>query len=270
MKKSIICFILCSICMAAAVYYYQSAHAFLNHITLASQTQNFDNTVLSEIMQERTITAWHESKNQIISAVENQRSCRADIIAIYGSSHYILPYGKNLQCEQRDGCIIGETLAEELFASHETEGQQIAYAGHTWRIYDVVEQPERLFLFEGSGLLNELTFDHINVPVENNIRLTAERFTSQYGISAQLSRLDFYSSLSWLAEMIPTKWSDFDGWKQNWKTKKQELQFVSSAQKNIIESLYLRNIRNCYYFLFAAFLLFCSIIKTSYRRRFFS
>lgn len=229
----------------------------MNSITLIAQDDSFDNDALTSIVQQEqdddeayTAAAWKESKNQTIVADENQRSCQTDVIAIYGSSRCILPYGKNLQLEQADGCIISETLAEELFASHQVEGQKISYGGYIWRICGVVRQPKRLMMIESSRLLDEMHFDHISIilPEKASRRLVSERFTSRYGLSAQLLRLDFYSNASWLAEMIPTKWSDFDGWKQSWNEKKQEMQFIAASEKSAIELLYLQYIKSCYHF----------------------
>lgn len=259
----IICVIVCAVGISLSIVQYSYARSFLNSMTFVAQDTCFDSDTLTQIVQPEaddeqayTAAAWHQSRNQTIIAEENQRSCQTDVIALYGASRCILPYGKNLQTDQRDGCIISEALAEELFASHQVEGQKINYAGHTWRICDVIKQPERLFLFEAAVLLEEIQFDHISVilPSDASRRLTAERFVSRYGLSAQLLRLDFYSSVQWLAEMIPTKWSDFDGWKQNWNEKKQEMQLVAAAEKSAVDLLYLQYVKHGYRFIGAAVL----------------
>lgn len=252
-----VCFIVCILCIAISINRYQYARSFLNNITLVSLDDAFDHDTLMQIVQpdkfnEETYTAaaWSERKNQTVVADENQRSCQTDVIAVYGSSRCILPYGKNLQTEQKDGCIISEQLAEELFASHQVEGQKISYAGRIWRICGVIRQPKRLVLLEGTELLDEIPFDHISITATDHVqrRLVAERFINRYGISAQMLRLDFYGSAAWLAEMIPTKWSDFEGWEQNWKDKKQDMQFMAGTEKSAIELLYLQYVKSSYRF----------------------
>lgn len=267
MRKSWVCCIFCLIvsvlCAVLSAFCFTYAHSFLNSMTFVTQDTRFDSETLTQIVQPEaddtqayTAAAWRQSTNQTITAEENQRSCQTDVIALYGVSRCILPYGKNLQTDQQDGCIISETLAEELFASHQVEGQKIQYAGYTWRICDVIKQPERLFVFEAAALLEDMQFDHISVILSDGAsrQLTAERFVSRYGLSAQLLRLDFYSSVQWLAEMIPAKWSDFDGWKQNWDEKKQEMQLTATAEKSAVDLLYLQSVKRGYLFAGAAVL----------------
>lgn len=251
----IFCLTASILCVLLAVFQYTYARSFLNSMTFVAQDTCFDNDTLTQIVQPEqddeqayTAAAWCQNRNQTIIAEENQRSCQTDVIAIYGASRCILPYGKNLQTNQRNGCIISEELAEELFASHQVEGQKINYAGYIWQICDVIEQPGRLFLFEAAALLEEIQFDHINVMLSGDAsrQLTAQRFVSRYGLSAQFLRLDFYSSVQWIAEMIPSKWSDFDGWKQNWDEKKQEIQMVAAAEKSAVDLLYLQYVERGY------------------------
>ena len=256
MKKRQVIFLftaaLCAACVALSVVQYRCARSFLHSMTFVTQDTSFDSDTLVDIVQPAqddeqayTAAAWYARTDQTITAVENQRSCQTDVIAVYGASRCVLPYGKNLQTDQRGGCIISEKLAEELFASHAVEGQEIVYKGTVWRICGVVKQPERLFLFEAASQLETMPFDHISVvlPSDASRQLTAARFMSKYGLSAQLLRLDFYSSVQWIAEIVPAKWSDFAGWEQNWNEKKQEIQLVSSAEKSAAEVLYLQQVK---------------------------
>lgn len=266
----IVCLLVCILCVVQAACWFTYAHSFLNSMTFVAQDTCFDSDTLTQIVQPDrddeqayTAAAWCQSTNQTITAEENQRSCQTDVIALYGASRCILPYGKNLQTDQRDGCIISETLAEELFASHQVEGQKIQYAGYTWRICDVIKQPERLFVFEAAAGLEDMQFDHISVRLSDGAsrQLTAERFVSKYGLSAQQLRLDFYSSVQWLAEMIPAKWSDFDGWKQNWDEKQQQMQLTAAAEKSTVDLLYLQSVKRGYLFAGAAVLMLLLFLR---------
>ena len=76
-----------------------------------------------------TFTAWTEQKNQTVRATINERSSNADILLLCGDSHSVLPWGKNLPESDTEGCILGASLAEQLFGGTEVEGQQILYNG---------------------------------------------------------------------------------------------------------------------------------------------
>lgn len=248
-------------------------------ITLLLEDETIDPVLLTEIVQPAmekaevpSVAVWREYESQTVVADLNQKSEETDVIVVYGSSHCLLPYGKNLQPEQKDGCIISEGLAEKLFSTRRAEGQTVQYAGHTWTICDVIPQPKQLLLVEGTDLLEDVTFNRLSAMRDGGVprQLAAERLIRQYGISAKLLRLDVYTDLSWISEMIPSQWSDFKGWRQNWKQKKQELQLTAGCEKSEVELLYLRDVKRCY--AFAALSLLCLIpmvrlVRTGIRER---
>lgn len=231
------------------------------------EDEKLDPELLTEMVQpdpekteEYSVAVWREYESQTVVADLNQKSEETDVIVIYGNSRCLLPYGKNLQPEQKDGCIISEGLAEKLFSTRRAEGQTVQYAGHTWTICDVISQPKQLLLVEGTELLNDVTFNRISAMRDSSVsrQLAAERLIRQYGISAKLLRLDVYIDPAWIVEMIPSQWSDFEGWQKNWKRKKQELQLTASCEKCEVELLYLREVKRCY--LFAAVSLLSMIL----------
>ena len=50
--------------------------------------------------------------------------------------------------------------------------------------------------------------------------------------------MDYLRSPKSLTELVPGKWSDFDGWKANWKLRKEELRRIRKMHKNNIEYYY--------------------------------
>lgn len=229
----------------------------MGNVTLLLQDEKIDSELLREIVQPKreetdaeSVTVWREYESQAVTAAVNQRREETDVIVLYGDSRHLLPFGKNLQPEQKDGCVISEGLAEKLFSTRKAEGQTVEYAERTWTICDVIPHPEQLILVQGTEMLDDVTFNRISTTIDSGMprQLAAERLVRRYGLSAKLIRLDVYTELSWIVEMIPTQWSDFDGWKKNWEQKKTELQLTAGCEKSEIDLMYLRDVRRCYLF----------------------
>lgn len=223
---------------------------FSHGMTIRADDNGFDMEVLKEMMaepdSEYTFAAWKEETGQQISAAESGRSDTANVIEIYGPSYCILPYGVNLGQEDKDSCLIGKMLAEQLFGGYQVEGQQIQYHGRMLIIRGVLKEPGNLMICETAGPEEDENFNRISVQTAagEDGYMKAEEFISRYGLMAQPLRFDFYQDLSWIQEMIPAKWSDFAGWKTNIKSKKQEMQIVSGASKSDLEELYLGRIKS--------------------------
>lgn len=229
---------------------------FSHAVTIQADENGFDMEILREMMtdpdSEYSFAAWKEETGQQISAAESGRSDVANIIEIYGPSNCIFPCGKNLWPEDEDACLIGMKLAEQLFGGHQVEGQQIRYNGRALTIRGMIEEPEDLLICETTELGEKINFDRISIQTAAGETgyMRAKEFISRYGLMAQPLRFDFYQDLSWMKELIPGKWSDFTEWKANIKSKRQEFQIVSGAEKSDLEVLYLDRIKSRNRYLF--------------------
>ncbi len=224
-----------------------------NHsITIQAKEEGFDLDLLKSMMKdpesEYTFSAWKEEADQQISAFESGRSSAADVITVYGPSQCVLPYGKNLQAEDTEGCLLGMKLAEELFGSHKVEGQKLVYGERVLTVRGVINNPENLMICEAAEELSEqaILFPRISIlsSDKEDLSLITSNFMNQYGLSGQALRFDVYQNLSWIKELIPGKWADFDGWKANIEDKRQEIELVKNTEKSEIEAIYLSSIRN--------------------------
>ena len=202
-------------CFLAGRYFRRQGNDFLRNLTLEAEGESFAYQWIKSFFTEKSnknnaeelaedgisFAVWTELKNENVFEDFSGRSYNTDVIAVCGSSCNVLPFGKNLTIEDSSGCIIGKKLADQI------------------------------------------PFDRISLPLEKgeDRRLKGENFISQYGISAYVLRLDYLGSLSWVSEMIPGKWSDFDGWKQNFKEHKKAEELAKNAKKSAIESVGLEN-----------------------------
>ena len=242
-------------CLAAAVLfltagfiYGTKAENFNHSVTIQSTRNGFEALQLKEMLSdteaEYTFAAWNEEKNRMLIASVSGRSANADVIAVYGPSRCILPYGEQLQT-QEPGCVISIDLAQNLFGSHNVCGQQIVYEDQTLTICGVLDEPKRLLIYEVKEPTEDQRFDRISIWLSEGADrvLVYQNFMSRYGLSARPLRFDHYRDLSWLSELIPGKWSDFSGWKVNITQKKKEIRLLKEAEKSSLEAFCLKWIK---------------------------
>lgn len=262
-----------------AYVYHNKTEDFSNIITIQSGEDKFTQSEIESIRQDtasaETFTAWTERKNQVVKAVINERSSNADILLLCGDSHSVLPWGKNLPESDTEGCILGASLAEQLFGGTEVEGQQILYNGRELAVRGVVKEPQNIMLCQsitndetvpktqtgnsgnqqtGSSENNqqEICYDKISLLYTDKskaINRTAAEFISRYGLDGQILHYEYKRNLSWFTDLIPGKWSDFSGWKENLKTLQSDEKILKQCEKSTVESLYLEWIwkrNNCF------------------------
>ena len=265
--------------MVFACVYHNKTEDFSNIITIQSGEDKFTKSEIASIRQDtasaETFTAWTEQKNQTVRATINERSSNADILLLCGDSHSVLPWGKNLPESDTEGCILGASLAEQLFGGTEVEGQQILYNGRELTVRGIVKEPQNIMLCQsaandetasgtqtgsngnqqtGSSENNqqETCYDKISLLYTDKskaINRTAAEFISRYGLDGQILHYEYKRNLSWFTDLIPGKWSDFSGWKENLKTLQSDEKILKQCEKSTVESLYLEWIwkrNNCF------------------------
>lgn len=248
------CFCLAALFLWMASVLGNKAESYFRNISIRAETRGFDtewiNSAIkqqeitkvgegeSELEDKETFAVWTELKNESISAMEGGKNSVTNVIAVYGPSHCLLPLGKNLLPEDKEGCIIGVELAEELFGTHLAEGQQLEWAGKTMTVRGVLREPEHFLMVEASGLRDAITFDRINISLsDSQDRIVAgERFINRHGLAAQELQWNHRYGWKWLSEMVPAKWSDFEGWRENFQKHKKAVEFVKNTEKSAIES----------------------------------
>lgn len=255
---------------ALACVYHNKTEDFSNIITIQSGEDKFTQSEIASIRQDTasadTFTAWTEQKNQTVRATINERSTNTDILLLCGDSHSVLPWGKNLPESDTEGCIIGASLAEQLFGGTEVEGQQILYNGRELTVCGIVKQPQNIMLCQNienygassgtqtgsrrdqqTGSLSEnnqqeVCYDKISlfyIDKSKAMNRTAVEFINRYGLDGQILHYEYKRNLRWFTDLIPGKWSDFSGWKENFKTLQSDEKKLKQCGKSMVESLYL-------------------------------
>ncbi len=190
-------------------------------------------------------TAWAEEKQVRVSDLTTGRMTSVNVMKIYGSSELLLPYGRILHEEDIQGCLIGKATAKKLFGTSDAIGFTVCYNGIELVVRGVIEEPEELLVMQAS-IFPQTQFDHIALRRDNTfqIKQKAERFLTKYNLNGKLLRWDYYGELSWIEELIPGKWSDFEGWKEKIALMKQDYALLSSVQKSTIEVTYCNHCSN--------------------------
>ena len=247
-----LCFLLSIIFLFTGRYYHNTGKEFLRGLTIQSEEREFSMQWLQSMLKETTGTAepeisergqttfaaWTEQKEQAILDKTGGRQSTADVIAIYGSSRCLLPVGKNLTPADDKGCIIGRELAKELFGTVSAEGRNILWQDREWIVRAVVSEPSRVLLVEAADRVQNLHFNRISMLLNASAdkQTAGESFLLQNNLSARILRWDYLYETSWIMELIPGEWSDFEGWKSNIEQYHKTLHLVNDAEKSVIES----------------------------------
>lgn len=106
-------------------------------------------------------TAWGQRNDQMITGNGMERQEKSKVLELMGSSANVLRGGTVLQAEDREGCLIGSTLAQKLFGSTEAEGLYVRYGERDLRIVGVLESYANVLVvqWDGSGdsVLNRIS-----------------------------------------------------------------------------------------------------------------
>lgn len=246
-----LCLWLAILFLAAGFVNTQKGSDFFNSLTMiaegeagsslaklaAGQEQDFGGAEGAE-ENNFSFAVWSEFGKETVSDGFGQNKYSVDVTAICGSSYCLLPFGKNLSPDDTKGCIIGSKTAEKLFGSHMAEGGEIIWRDRTWIVRGVVQEPADLLMLQASGMTDEISFHRISIALngEDDRRLTGEKFTGQYGITAKSLRLDYLYGIGWMKEMVPRKWSDFSGWEQNLGEYREAVGYAQRVEKSTIEA----------------------------------
>lgn len=245
------------LCLMAAVvllfmgnYYRNSARETLFCLIFLSEGEEFSVEDFESDAEEAmyTFTLWEEQKNVYVSSARLGRTAQADVLQIYGQSRLLLPYGKNILPEDTEGCLIGEALSQSLFGSEAVEGQQLMLGERVLTVRGVVCEPKQVLICETETKGKDYRPDHISVAMDENKDTASmiRSFMRYYGISATAVRYDYYLYPIPLGELLPGKWSDFDGWRTNLAAYREALQVLGNIPRSCIEELYMKKIRQGY------------------------
>lgn len=188
-----------------------------------------------------SFTAWKEERNQSLQAKDTEKNTWSNLLWISGSSELLLPCGKNLREEDKEGCLIDLDTAWELFGSGRAEGMTLYVDGKEKVVRGVFAAPKQLVILQGLPDREASGFWRITLSCirGQSQRSLGEDFLMRHGISGEMLRWDLTRDLSWLGELVPGKWSDFAGWTENGKKKIQEGKLISRVEKSTLELSYL-------------------------------
>lgn len=168
------------------------------------------------------------------------KSVQTNVVWLYGSSEWILPACAVLPADDGKGCLIGKNTAWKLFGSTNVTGLQICVDHQTRTIRGVVQQP-------GNGVYLQRTEQKKKVfrrlTLASDKTEEAQNFLLQYGLTGHVLRMDYLRNWKTLLELVPGKWSDFSGWKENMQTRKQQLRQIAKMRKTGIEYYYEKQCR---------------------------
>lgn len=193
---------------------------------------------------ETAFVVWGELEEQTVTDPDLGRSTAADVLVCYGMPELVFAQA-GLSGDDDAGCLIGEETAWELFGSTSVAGDEICIGNGIRTIRAVMHQPKRGIVVagsvkdiaEGSAGGGEAA-PYNRITIESRDAAEGEAFLVSHAPDGKLLRLDYLRNMSWLFELVPGKWSDFYGWKENCKEKKEDFLLLARIQKNSVELYY--------------------------------
>lgn len=181
-------------------------------------------------------TAWKEQTDQTVTDPDLGRSVQTHVVSLYGSSESVLPVAPVLDADDAAGCLVAKDTAWQLFGSTDVVGQTICVDANVYTIRGIVMLPATGVYVQICG--NESTHKQMKfnlLTLGTADKESGNQFLSEYALTGRVIRSDNLLDVTRYTELIPGKWSDFDGWKQNWKRLQQEIRQNRMMRKTTIE-----------------------------------
>lgn len=192
------------------------------------------------IAESAVFTAWGETADQTVTDPDLGKSVQTNVVWLYGSSEWILPSSAVLPANDGKGCLIGENTAWKLFGSTNVTGLQICVDDQTRTIRGVVRQPESGVYLQRTEQKKKV-FRRLTLAGDKTEK--AQNFLLRYSLTGHVLRMDYLRNWQTLSELVPGRWSDFSGWKENVQMRKQQLRQIAEMRKTEIEYYYEKQCR---------------------------
>ena len=227
--------------MAASVFFFinalkagKNADSVWQNVTMSVKSFSVEDAQRIHMQEGCPVfTAWAEKEGQTVTDPKLGKSIQTNIVYLSGSSELVLPAEPVLLAQDEKGCLVAAHTAWELFGSVEVVGQEIEIDHEICTIRGIVNKPRNGIYMQKSASMKNVSFQRITLE-EKEIE-EGKNFLLRYGVDGTVIRMDYLRSLKSLTELVPGKWSDFDGWKANWKLRKEELRRIPKMHKNNIE-----------------------------------
>lgn len=187
------------------------------------------------IAENAVFTAWEETADQTVTDPDLGKSVQTKVVWLYGSSEWILPASAVLPADDGKGCLIGKKTAWKLFGSTNVTGLQICVNHQMRTIRGIVQQPENGVYLQRTEQKKKV-FRRLTLAGDKTEE--AQNFLLQYRLTGHVLRMDYLRNWQTLLELVPGRWSDFSGWKENVQTRKQQLRQIAKMRKTGIEYYY--------------------------------
>lgn len=167
---------------------------------------------------------WQDEGVAAVGGGDAVSSARARLILIDGDGELILPQGMRLCAFDGDGCVIDEETAMALYGSRDIEGLALSCGGRERVVRGVFPWHRPLVVAQAGDEPPEGGYSRVTLRGGENGggALAAEAFLVRNGLSGEPLRFDLLSGASWLSELVPGKWSDFEGWGAAIEEKREE------------------------------------------------
>jgi len=139
-------------------------------------------------------TMFGMEKSQFIRNADLFRDIQTDVIHISGDSNLVLPSDSILMEEDKEGCLIDEKLAQDLFGSLNVRGQSIQYLGKDYIVRGVISGTEKVFMIQTDSKTKEiLNKVSVEIPSEDKRNEILNALSARHGFPSQGMKIYVYA-----------------------------------------------------------------------------
>ena len=194
-----------------------------------------DAQTLARTDSDTAFVAWTQKNDRTVMLQSLGNSVQTHVVFWYGSPELLLSVSLP---EEEKSCVIGTKTAWDLSGSTDGQGQALAVEDRVYTIGYTVSDPDTGVYVMATP---QTRFDRLTIA--GRTASDGAQFLLQHGLKGHVIRMDDLRSLRTWEELVPGKWSDFSGWKQNWQTRQKQLRQIREMKKTEREYVYEKQCR---------------------------
>lgn len=197
----------------------------------------------------KSFAAWNQKNEVTVQNKDLYRQHTVSAVGVFGRSDLLIPGSSWLDESDREGCLIDEKTARELFGSTGVAGQVISVGEKEKTIRGILYGVSDTVLYEAD---ETETFTNLTVYMEAGATVDQIRqdFMMRHGLEGRFVRMDILKTVADLArltfsippDLIPTKWSDFGFWSETFEKEKESVLLLMLTEKQKPMELYMKEL----------------------------
>lgn len=146
---------------------------------------------------------WAQQNEVTVKNEELQRQCTVSAVVIYGRSDLVMPGSARLEAGDTNGCLLGAQAARQLFGNTDVTGLSLKIGDRERTVRGILYDAGNTVLY-GLDSRDGEKLTRLALPVAGitNPETLRQEFLVRHGLSGELVRTDYLTSLAQLASLL--------------------------------------------------------------------